>query len=100
MMLYLVAATTGFRASELVSLGPRSFDLAGAPPTAKVRAGYTENRREAVQPLPPDVALALRDYLTGKPGAQPLWPGGWQANAAAMLRHDLEAAGIPYRDED
>ena len=100
MMLYLAAATTGFRASELASLGLRSFDLAGHPPTVKVRAGYTKNKREAVQPLPPDVAEALRGFLAEKQADQPIWPGAWPARAAEMLRQDLTAAGIAYRDED
>ena len=42
---------------------PESFDLDGDTPTATVQAACTKNRKEAVQPLPLDVAEALRDYL-------------------------------------
>src|SRR5262249_47036184 len=47
-----------------------------------------------------DVAAALRAYLAGRPAQQPVWPGRWPDDAAEMLRLDLAAAGIPYRDAD
>ena len=98
-MLYATAMVTGFRASELASLLPSNFDLDGTLPTATVKASNTKNRKEAVQPLPPDVAEALHGYLDGRPADLPVWPGTWPVAAAEMLRIDLEAAGIPYRDE-
>src|SRR5262245_29421184 len=78
-----------------------AFNLDGDPPTVTLGAGDTKNGRVAVQPLPPDVAEVLRDYLTGRPADQPVWPGAWWADgdAAEMLRIDLEAAGIPYAVE-
>jgi integrase len=99
-MLYAVGMTTGFRASELASLAPGSFALDAEPPTATVKAGYSKNRRTSVQPLPPDVAAALRVYLDGRPADRPVWPGAWHKNAAEMLRLDLAVAGIAYRDGD
>ena len=99
-MLYAVAMTTGLRASEIASLVPASFDLDGTHNTVTVKAGYSKNRKEAEQPLPPDVADALRGYLAGKPTAKPVWPGPWPAKAAEMLRGDLNAAGIAYRDSE
>src|SRR5205814_1834815 len=77
--LYATACGTGFRASELASLLPDSFDLDADPPTAAVGAGYTKNKRLAVQPLPPDLAEMLRGYLVDKPKGQPVWPGSWAA---------------------
>jgi integrase len=97
-MLYAVAMATGFRAGELATLTPRSFALGDKLATIRCWAAYTKNRKEAVQPLPPDVAAALRGYLDGKPMDAPVWPGEWQEQAADMLRLDLDAAGIPYRD--
>src|SRR5439155_4317056 len=85
MMLYAVAMTTGYRASELASLCPSSFALDDDTPTATVAAAYSKNRRKSVQPLPPDVVLALRGYLAGRPAHSPIWPGGWHADAAEML---------------
>lgn len=60
--LFLTAAVTGFRAGELRSLTPASFDLDFDPATVTVQASCTKNRREAVQPLPADVAKALVGY--------------------------------------
>jgi integrase len=97
-MLYAVAMGTGFRASELASLTPRSFDLTGPAPSARCRGAYTKNGEEAIQPLAPDLAAALRGYLDGKPADEAVWPGTWVDDAADVLRVDLEAAGIPYRD--
>ena len=47
-MLYIVAANTGLRASELASLVPKSFDLTGSRATVRCFAAYTKNGEEAV----------------------------------------------------
>ena len=99
-MLYAVAMTTGFRAGELASLEPGSFTLDADPPTATVKAAYSKNRRTSCQPLPLDVAEALRVYLDGRPAGAPVWPGSWAEDAADMLRLDLAAAGIPFADPE
>jgi integrase len=99
LILYTLAANTGFRANELGSLTPMSFDLEASPPTVTVAAGYSKHRREDVQPLRSDVAEMMRQYLAGKPKGQPLWLGTWTEVAAEMVRTDLAAAGIPYVDE-
>ena len=98
-MLYMLAMTTGLRASELASVTPSSFDLSTDRPVVTVRAAYTKNRTEAEQPLPPDVAEAFRVYLANRPALASLWPGKWNEHGAEMLRGDLAAAGIPYRDD-
>lgn len=90
--LYLAACATGFRVSELASMAPESFDLDGQTPTAKVQAACTKNRKEAVQPLPLDVAKALRNYLASKPAGAVVWPGNWTLRGAAMIRGDLKEA--------
>lgn len=90
--LYLTACATGFRVSELASMTPESFDLDADAPTARVKAACTKNRKEAVQPLPRDVARALRDYLGGKPAGAPVWPGNWRSRAYLLIRADLAEA--------
>jgi integrase len=91
--LYLTAAGTGLRVSELASLLPSNFDLDAKPPIVCVLAAYTKNRKEVEQPLPPDVAEALRRYLAGRPADAPVWPGTWSNEASAkMIRRDLEEA--------
>jgi integrase len=90
--LYLTGCATGFRASELASMTPESFTLDGDAPTAKVEAACTKNRKEAVQPLPVDVAEAPRDYLRDKPAGLPVWPGKWSTRGSLMIQADLHAA--------
>lgn len=96
--LYATACATGFRASALASLTPESFDLESGFPVVVLPARFAKNRRQKVQPLPPDVADLLRVYLDGKPANIPLWGGTWASGCkgAEMLRGDLQAAGIPY----
>lgn len=99
-MIYLTAASTGLRTSELASMTPESFDLDGAMPTAKVQAACTKNRKEAVQPLPLDVAATLRGFLRSKPSGQPVWPGTWSDDASAkMIRRDLAEARAKWLSE-
>jgi integrase len=94
-MLYVVAAFTGLRVSELASLTPEAFDLESSVVT--VQAAHSKRRRLDRQPLRADLVELLRGWLPGH-GSGKLWTGSWQHDAAAMLRLDLEAAGIPYID--
>jgi len=98
--LYLLAAGTGFRACALSNLTPADFDL-GAAPAVTLAARFNKSGRTKVQPLPADVAAALRVYLTGKPANVPVWGGTWARDrrGAEMLRIDLETAGIAYSVE-
>jgi integrase len=91
-MLYLLAANSGFRCSELASLTPESFDLAGDSPSVTVEAAYSKRRRQDTQPLPRDVATALAQWLRYQPAHQRLWPGGWLNHAAKLVKMDLAAA--------
>ncbi len=95
-MLYHVALGTGFRANELRSLTPESFALDVEPPSVTVQAAYSKRRRNDVQPIRPDLADELRVWLAGKPTGRPVFR--MPEKTAKMLRVDLEAAGIPYRD--
>src|SRR5262249_32276301 len=52
-----------------------------------------------VQPLPRDVAQAVRRFIEGRPRDRVLFPGGWSAVGADVLRADLAAAGIPFVTE-
>jgi integrase len=101
-VLYLVAVNTGLRAKELASLDPGSFDLESSPPTVTVEAAYSKHRRRDVLPIRPDLAAAVSEHVVsrGLVREERLWPGTWINKASAkMLRKDLAAASIPYRDE-
>jgi integrase len=99
LVLYTLAAQTGFRANELASLTPASFDFEARSPTVTVEAAYSKHRRKDVQPLRADVAELMRQYVAGKPRNKALWPGTWKERAAEILRADLSAAGIAYQDD-
>jgi integrase len=92
-ILYATALGTGFRAGELRSLTPESFDVDCNPPTVTCMASYTKNGREAVQPIRPELAELLRPWLLGKAPGERLFAFRQDA-AARMIRDDLAASGI------
>ena len=94
-MLYALAVGTGLRANELRSLTPESFALDATPPTVTVEAAYSKRRRRDVQPLPPQLVGPLAAWLGGKERGRAVF--NVPHKTAAMLRCDLEAAGIPYQ---
>jgi Phage integrase family len=97
-MLYVVAAYTGCRASELASLTPESFDMQGE--SVSLGAISTKNGKDAELPLHQGLIEQLNRWMKGVPIESPLWPGKWAVNrhAATMLQADLKAAQIPYVD--
>lgn len=108
-MLYLVAAYTGLRASELHSLTERSLNFRSVPPTVTLEAAYSKHRREDVLPLHPTLAVRLQEWLqerherrtddesepapdTTQRGEGKLFDGTWPERAARMVRRDLGKA--------
>jgi hypothetical protein len=62
-----------------------------------VAAAYSKRRRDDVQPIRPDLADALRPWLSTKAaGAQVFRVDSH--HTAHLIRADLKAAGIPYVD--
>jgi integrase/recombinase XerD len=74
-MLYRIAFGTGYRAKELRSLTPESFDLDSEQPAIMVKAGDTKNGSQAVQPITAALAESIRPWLADKPARQILFPG-------------------------
>jgi integrase/recombinase XerD len=95
---YLIAAETGFRASEVSSLTPESFNLASNSPTIVVEAGYSKRRRRDEQPIRPHFAEMLRAWLVSKPAQMPVCPLP-KSRAGAMLGADMESARRLWIDE-
>lgn len=93
--LYLLACSTGLRASELASLAPSSFDVAAGEVTIEARRA--KNKRRATLPVEPRVLAVVKRLFRGE---EPLWPNrgaktqAWWANGARMIARDLNAAGI------
>jgi len=96
-MLYRLAVGTGFRAGELRSLTPESFDLDAEPPTVTVEAGYSKHRREDVQPIRQDLADVLRPWLESKERGKPVFK--IPSKTAMMMREDLEAGRDAWLEE-
>jgi integrase len=97
---YLVVVYTGFRLAELARLTPASFRLDDDPPV--VILGPSKGKPGCVQVLPEAIVPRLREYLKDKPATRRLWHGSMWADksgASDVLKRDLAAAGIPYKDE-
>lgn len=92
--IYRLAMGTGFRANEIRSLTPECFQLEGDEPTVTVRAAYSKNGKQAVQPIARELAAAIRPFVAGKPPGKPVLTV--PTPTAKILRADLERAGIPY----
>ena len=100
-MLYLLAAFTGLRASEVASTTRDSFKLDAKPPVVTVKAAYTKNSKLARIPLHSELVVELTNYFTTLENSNgQIWPGKWKKSAAKMIRRDLKLAGIPYTDEN
>lgn len=94
--LYRLALGTGFRAKELRALLPEWFRLEGDSPEVVIPAAFTKNRQEARQPIARELAEGLRAFVErAEPGRPVLVVPD---KTAKMLRADMAAAGIPYRD--
>lgn len=124
-LLYIVAANTGLRARELISLTADSFDLDADQPTVTVEAAYSKHRRRDVLPVRADLVVLLRPVVSDLnskaadaaqnrtvhkhdsrvkssgeiASAARLWPGTWADRAAEMLAADLAAARQTWIDE-
>ncbi len=97
--LYRIALESGLRSGELRSLKRLSFDLDSLEPTVTIDAGDAKNRKAATLPLRMDTAQDIRGLLASKMPTAPVFCMPRPENVVVMLRGDLKAAGIPYRDE-
>ena len=97
-MLCRLALGTGFRANELRSLTPESFDLDADPPTITVSAAYSKRRRCDEQPIRPDLADLLRPWLTGRPAGVRVFNMP-DRKSAKMMRVDLRTARQNWIDQ-
>jgi integrase len=92
---YRLAVATGLRYSEIASIKPGSFDRDA--PSVTVAAAYTKNGDPATLPIPRDLSDDLAAYVAKLSPGTPVFPLP-DEQGARMLRHDLKAAAIPYRD--
>ncbi len=99
--LYMVAGMTGLRAKELASLSPQSFVLDADTPVVVVEAAYSKHRRRDEVPLHAALVEELRLWLAKKPDGEPVWPGTWAQQTAAvdLIKRDLERARAAWVTE-
>jgi integrase len=94
-MCYRLAVATGLRYSEIAVITPESIDLRA--PAVNVEARDTKNGKPARIPLPIELAADLGRFMATLDEGMPIFPLP-EEKGAKMLRADLEAAGIAYRD--
>ena len=64
-----------------------------------------QRQRDSAPPIALKFDAARKKSAHGQreaiPNPEPLWPGTWAKNrhGAEMIRHDLQAAGLPFEDE-
>ena len=93
---YLTALLTGLRRRELRTLAWSDLHLDGVSPHLKLRRKNEKNRRGSVLPLRADLADELR---AARVVAVKALVFGTAVPRMDVFRADLEAAGIPYRDD-
>lgn len=92
---YQLALSTGLRANEIRTLRVGSFDFDRAE--VVVEAAYSKRRRRDVQPIPSSLVGRLREHFAFRLPMDQAFALCTQP--ARMIRRDLKAAGIAYRDE-
>jgi integrase len=98
-VLYRAAAATGFRRRTLLALTPAHLHLAADPPFIRIRPENVKNKKDRDQMIPVPLASILRAYARGMKPADRLFPASARADTAAMMRHDVAAAGLDYEPE-
>jgi integrase len=100
---YQTLLLTGVRVGELAELKVSDLQLDDRVPCVRLRASITKNSKEDFIPLHPDLVTTLRAWLLERFG-----PGDPPADGRVfdiptsflkVFDRDLEAAGIPKRDE-
>ena len=94
---YRLAVASGLRYAEIASITPESFDWNANPATVVIKAAYAKNGTTATLALPDDLAVDLDVYVATVEAGTPIFPLPHD-KGAAMVRKDLKAAGIEYRD--
>lgn len=98
-LLYKMAYYSGLRRKELRALIVADLVLDGDEPRLFLPRERTKGNRDARLPLRLDYARELRDWIEtrGLLAADPIFRV--YRDTAKVVRRDLKAAGIPYRDE-
>ena len=97
-LIYRLAVSTGLRWNEIRSLSIASFSLSGTQPSVTLQAQHAKNKEAATQFFHRELADQLKAHYGTRSDSEKAFPGMCKDKAAAMIRHDLKRAGIPYKD--
>lgn len=97
-LVYRMALECGLRAGEVKTLRKLSFDLDAKPANVHIDPSDTKSKRPADLVLMDETARAIREHLAGKEPTDRAFGMCHNANAAKMLKADLQDAGIEYTD--
>lgn len=100
-LLYRTACESGLRAGELRRLRKADFDFDAGTVTVRAERA-SKNKTTRQQALSPGLCAELRGLLESKLPAAKAFGGSYAAltdRTAEMLREDLDAAGLPYKDD-
>jgi len=98
-LMYKTLVLTALRRGELEALEVRHLTLNGNRPRLILPGSLTKNGEEASLPLMTDLAADLKAWLaaTGRKGSDRVFRVPLEL--VKIMKRDLKAAGIPYRDE-
>ena len=99
-LIYRLALSTGLRYNEIYTLKRRDIVINELKVT--VQAGNAKNRKWDTLPLREELAKDLYQYFSANLGMPhtKTFSTMWKDSGAAMLKPDLELAGIEYETED
>jgi len=98
-LMYKTLVLTALRRGELEAQEVRHLSLNGKRPLLILPGSLTKNGEEASLPLMADLATDLKAWLaaTGRKGSDRVFRVPLEL--VKIMRRDLKAAGIPYRDD-
>ena len=82
-VLYLFAASSGFRAKEWAAV--RKGDFGPELAFVRIPGTFTKNGKNAVQPIPSFLRPALTEHVAGLSDDDFLWPGGWTTPSSTLV---------------
>ena len=98
-LVYRLSLETGLRAKEIDSLKVLSFNFEASPPTVKVESSDSKGKKTDDLILMEETARKILEHFKGKQQTNKAFVLTVTDNFVKMIRADLKAAGIAYRDE-
>jgi len=100
-LLYIIAACTGLRASELASLKRSAFTIDDFA-SVTIKAKHAKGKRSHALPLPKFIISPLRCRLDTLKPTDYVWPGTWakEYQAGVFFKRDARRAGLAIANDD